>query len=109
LIAAFERNAMSPTSSTHPGAGRSLVGQFTRWAIWLSAPLLSLGALTAGCQNDRLSGLNRLPPSQELQRLSDEEPERTVDPRRMSKETLETRDGVKALKDVEKNGVRVED
>ena len=88
---------MSPTSSTRPPADRSASFHAALWSWSFAAPLVFFVA-AAGCQSDRNS--RRLPPAQELTNYSDETPKTNVDPRRMSPEQLEARDGAKAIKDV---------
>ncbi|HVC95812.1 MAG TPA: hypothetical protein VND64_19125 [Pirellulales bacterium] len=98
---------MSPTPSTRTPAGRSVNFHAALWSWSFAAPLVFFVAATAGCQSDRNS--RRLPPEQELTNYSDETPKTNVDPRRMSPEQLEVRDGTKAIKDVEENGVKIKD
>ncbi|HUY36928.1 MAG TPA: hypothetical protein VMV69_29685 [Pirellulales bacterium] len=100
---------MPPTPS-NPPTGCSPISHVTPSFRWMAAPLLFFAAATAGCLGDRQSGSHRLPPEKELQPVySDEAPQKAVDPRRLSREELEARDGSKAIKDVEENGVKIQE
>jgi len=98
---------MQPTRSTCPPAGRQPISRTALWSWSVAAPLVFFFGTTSGCQSDR--NTRRLPPEQELTNYSDETPQSTVDPRRMSREQLEARDGAKMIKDVEENGVKIKD
>jgi len=100
---------MPPTSLTRPPAGCFPNSHTQLWFRWIAAPLLTFVTATAGCQSDRKSSSHRLPPEKELRQYTDETPQTMVDPRRLSREELEVHDGVKALKDVEENGVKVKE
>ncbi len=100
---------MPLTTSPRLPADCSPVSHARLWSRWIAAPLLLFVAATAGCQKDRHSNSNRLPPEKELQRLDDETSQTTGDPRRPGQEELEARDGLKALKDVEANGVKIKE
>jgi hypothetical protein len=98
---------MPSTPSTRSPAGRSPNSHAALWSWSVAAPLVFFFAITAGCQSDRTS--RRLRPEQELTNYSDEAPKTKGDPRQMSRDELEARDGAKALKDVEQNGVKIRD
>src|SRR5258708_2776797 len=100
---------MPPTPSTRPPAEGSVNFQAAHRCWWVAAPLVFCVAATAGCQSDRKTNFYRLPPEKELQQYADETAQKTVDPRRMSHDELEVRDGVKALKDAEENGVKIKE